>query len=59
MALLAADLARVDEDHMPAYLESTDPVNLGRYESVGFEPLGEFSLPEGNVIVTTMWRAPS
>jgi GNAT superfamily N-acetyltransferase len=59
MALLAADLAGVDEEHMPAYLESSNPVNLGRYESVGFEPLGEFSLPEGNVSVTTMWRAPS
>jgi Acetyltransferase (GNAT) family. len=59
MTLLAADLARVDEVHMPAYLESSNPVNLARYEGVGFEPRGEFSLPEGNVIVTTLWRAPS
>ena len=59
MALLAADLARVDEDHMPAYLESSNPANVGRYESVGFAPCGEFSLPEGNVVVTTMWRDPA
>jgi GNAT superfamily N-acetyltransferase len=59
MALLASGLARIDEQHMPAYLESSNPVNLGRYESVGFEPRGEFTLPEGNVTVTTMWRAPA
>jgi GNAT superfamily N-acetyltransferase len=59
MALLAANLERVDEEHMPAYLESSNAANIGRYESIGFAPVGEFALPEGNVIVTTMWRAPS
>ena len=56
MALLADDLSRIDEDRMPAYLESSNPTNLGRYEGVGFQPVGEFRLPEGNVVITTMWR---
>ena len=59
MALLGEDLSRIDEDHMPAYLESSNPANLGRYERVGFRPVGEFPLPEGNVVVTTMWRPPA
>jgi hypothetical protein len=41
---------------MPAYLESSNPANNGRYASVGFEPHGEFSYPGGGPVVTTMWR---
>ncbi len=57
MALLADNLARVDAEAAPAYLESTNHVNLDRYRSVGFTDLGEFSLPDGPT-VTTMWRDP-
>jgi GNAT superfamily N-acetyltransferase len=59
MGLLAANLADIDGVHMPAYLESTNPRNLQRYESVGFELYGTFDLPEGGPTVTTMWREPS
>lgn len=59
MALLADDLSRIDEDRMPAYLESSNPTNVGRYESVGFQPVGEFRLREGDVAITTMWRPPA
>ena len=58
MALLADNLSRVDQLGLPAYLESTNPANLERYRSVGFEPCGEFALPEGGPVVTTMWREP-
>jgi GNAT superfamily N-acetyltransferase len=58
MALLADGLARVDAEGAPAYLESTNPVNDKRYESVGFEVCGSFGLPEGGPRVTTMWREP-
>ena len=58
MTLLAENLSRVDEQHAPAYLESSNPKNLERYESVGFAPVGEFRLPDGNAVVTTMWRPP-
>ncbi|MEU6260034.1 GNAT family N-acetyltransferase [Streptomyces sp. NPDC047043] len=58
MALLAESLARIDEVGAPAYLESTNPANLKRYESVGFAVRDEIVLPTGQV-VTTMWRAAS
>ena len=58
MGLLADNLARVDATHMPAYLESTNPANLRRYESVGFAVCGAFELPDGGPTVTTMWRDP-
>jgi GNAT superfamily N-acetyltransferase len=54
-ALLRDDLARVDALGMPAYLESTNPANLPRYESLGFRPLAEFA-PVGGLVITTMWR---
>jgi len=55
MRLLAESLARIDELGAPAYLESTNPANLRRYESVGFRVRDEITLPTGRV-VTTMWR---
>ena len=58
MGLLADNLARLDAARMPAYLESTNPANLRRYESVGFAVCGEFDLPDGGPTVTTMWREP-
>lgn len=54
-SLLAENLARVDAEHLPCYLESTNPVNLPRYESLGFRSIGEFA-PPGGPTVTTMWR---
>ncbi len=56
VALLADNLAAVDAEGAPAYLESTNPANLDRYRSVGFDVSGTFDLPEGGPTVTTMWR---
>jgi hypothetical protein len=56
MRLLAHDLELIDAEHVPAYLESSNPANNHRYASVGFEPLGEFGYPCGGPVVTTMWR---
>jgi GNAT superfamily N-acetyltransferase len=55
MALLRENLAAIDADGGDAYLESTNPANLARYESVGFRPHGDFTTPRGRT-VTTMWR---
>ena len=55
MALLAESLARIDAVGAPAYLESTNPANLKRYESVGFTVRDEIVTAAGQV-VTTMWR---
>jgi hypothetical protein len=43
---------------MPAYLESTNPANLKRYESVGFQERERLTMPSG-AVVTTMWRPPA
>ena len=58
MALLTENLAAVDAEGAPAYLESTNPGNLDRYRSVGFERIGQFTLPQDGPTVTTMWRDP-
>jgi hypothetical protein len=54
-ALIRENLARVDAEHLPSYLESTNPVNLPRYEALGFRRTAEFA-PPGGPTVTTMWR---
>lgn len=56
IGLLEGNLARIDEQGMPAYLESTNPVNDHRYEALGFAQIGEFSVPGGGPTVATMWR---
>ena len=56
MELLSHNLAMIDGERMPAYLESTNPANDDRYARVGFEPIGQFSFPGSGPIVTTMWR---
>lgn len=54
-ALMYENLARIDAEGMPAYLESTNPANLPRYEALGFVRTGEFG-PAGGPVITTMWR---
>jgi GNAT superfamily N-acetyltransferase len=54
--ILAANLALIDGEHLPAYLESSNPKNLARYQRLGFEPRDEFSMPDNGPPVTTMWR---
>ena len=56
MWLLAHDLALIDAEHRPAYLESSNPANDDRYRKLGFERLGEVSYPGGGPVATTMWR---
>ena len=58
MELFAANLARIDAEGVPAYLESTNPANNVRYERLGFARRAEFSIPEEGNVVTTMWREP-
>ncbi len=56
MALLADNLARIDAERMPAYLESSNPANDARYERQGFARAGEVLRPDGKQTVSTMWR---
>ncbi len=56
MRLLAANLARIDAEAVAAYLESTNPANNARYESVGFKVTGGFEGYVPGSVITTMWR---
>ena len=56
MELLRTNLAVIDSEGLPAYLESSNPANNRRYESVGFRPIGKFAYAGGGPRVTTMWR---
>ncbi|MEU3735096.1 hypothetical protein AB0E81_37765 [Streptomyces sp. NPDC033538] len=55
MSLLAESLSRIDALGAPAYLESSNPANIRRYESCGFTARDEITTATGHV-VTTMWR---
>ena len=55
LGLLRSCLGSSEFLDLPAYLESTNPVNTPRYEKLGFGPLGTFQLPEGPA-VTRLWR---
>jgi GNAT superfamily N-acetyltransferase len=56
MALLAENLREIDAEGAPAYLESSNPANVPRYEALGFAATGAFATPDGAHEVTTMWR---
>jgi GNAT superfamily N-acetyltransferase len=56
MGLLAENLARMDAERVPTYLESSNPDNNRRYERLGFRQVGEFTTPDGKRTVATMWR---
>jgi ribosomal protein S18 acetylase RimI-like enzyme len=59
MGLVAACLAEIDagDPPAPAFLESSNPANLPRYERLGFRPTREVELIAG-LSGTQMWRAP-
>ena len=58
MDLLAANLARIDALGAAAYLESSNPINVARYESVGFRSLGDTAVTADGLGFTGMWRNP-
>jgi GNAT superfamily N-acetyltransferase len=56
-ALMAHALARCDRDHMPAYLESSNPRNIPLYRRHGFEPLGEIRSGDSPSLVPMLRKA--
>jgi GNAT superfamily N-acetyltransferase len=58
LGLLAANLAVIDEEGVPAYLEASNPANVPLYERHGFRVVGHFDLPDDGPRVHTMWRDP-
>lgn len=61
-ALMRSRLDRLDAEHAPAYLESSNPDNVPYYLRFGFEVTGEIVLPDADgaagPVMTPMWRAP-
>jgi ribosomal protein S18 acetylase RimI-like enzyme len=59
VGLVAACLAEIDAGDPPAaaFLESSNPANLPRYERLGFRPTREVELIAG-LSGTQMWRGP-
>jgi len=58
MALLRENLALIDAEGMPAYLESTKRGIFSRYERLGFGSIGAFTLPGSGPRVDQLWREP-
>jgi len=56
-ALLQDTLCRCDQDHVAAYLESTNPANITLYQRHGFEILGTIQAGRSPTI-TPMLRKP-
>ncbi|MBS1886260.1 MAG: GNAT family N-acetyltransferase [Actinobacteria bacterium] len=59
VGLVAANLAEIDagDPPAPAFLESSNPRNVPRYECLGFRPIREVELVPGRS-GTQMWRGP-
>lgn len=55
--LLAAVLAQVDRQNVPAYLEASSPENRRLYERHGFQTVGELTVADSPTIFP-MWRPP-
>jgi GNAT superfamily N-acetyltransferase len=57
-ALLKHTLGRLDEGGMPAYLESSNAVNMPLYGRHGFKVIDEIRLRDGGPTMWCMWREP-
>lgn len=57
-AVIREGLDRCDAERLPAYLESSNPRNLGFYARHGFVETGVVPLGDDGPVVTTMWREP-
>ncbi len=56
VGVLAHNLALIDAEHMPAYLESSNPRNEPRYERLGWQTTGKFLAADDGPPLTQMWR---
>jgi ribosomal protein S18 acetylase RimI-like enzyme len=57
-ALMHSRLGRCDAEYAPAYLESSNPDNIGYYERFGFVVTGEIAIAGGGPSLWPMWRDP-
>jgi GNAT superfamily N-acetyltransferase len=57
-ALLKQGTRLCDEEGMPAYLESSNILNVPLYERHGFEVIDKHNVPGGGPMAWFMWREP-
>ncbi|MDP2290122.1 MAG: GNAT family N-acetyltransferase [Actinomycetota bacterium] len=57
-ALVQHGQARAAEAGVGVYLESTNSSNLGFYHSLGFRPIGEFTLQPAGPVAHRLWWQP-
>lgn len=57
-ALLESQLAKIDEEGSPTYLESSKERNVPLYARFGFEVIEEFRSSVGSPPIWRMWREP-
>jgi GNAT superfamily N-acetyltransferase len=58
-ALMRPALDRLDQEGIPAYLESSTPRSRALYLRNGFEVTDEFNLPSSGPPLWQMWREPA
>jgi ribosomal protein S18 acetylase RimI-like enzyme len=56
-SLMREALARVDEEGLPAYLESSNPRNISLYRRFGFEAVGEIRVGEIPALIPMLREA--
>ena len=56
-ALMTRALERCDEQHLPAYLESSNPRNISLYRRHGFEQIGTIQIGTSPPVVPMLRRA--
>jgi ribosomal protein S18 acetylase RimI-like enzyme len=56
-ALLVEALSRCDQEHMPAYLESSNAANMALYQRFGFEALGVIRAGHSPPMIPMLRRA--
>jgi GNAT superfamily N-acetyltransferase len=57
-ALIKQGTRICDQQHLPAYLESSNEANVPLYQRHGFEVIAEETLPGGGPRAWFMWREP-
>lgn len=57
-ALMRRALARIDSEHMPAYLENSKERNIGFYRHFGFEVMEQIQAHKTAPPLWAMWREP-
>lgn len=57
--LVKAALSRIDEEHLPCYLDTEEEENVSLYQRYGFRVVEELTIPGTNIRLWAMLREKS